>query len=127
MLLARALADSWARAEEDLLALHTKLGIASNSYCPLGTPDLHKWNVSVATDPTLTSIAKATGTSNYQVTLRWQLQKGCVGLSRVAVHACVDPPCPPGTHTHTLAHIYTHTHTHTHTHHHHHPPRALFA
>ena len=100
--------------EEDLLALHAKLGIASNSvspthrhqphtnhdpplhttfacrptclpfrestfwctclfpaqYCPLGTPDLHKWNVSVATDPTISAIAKATGTSNYQVTLR---------------------------------------------------------
>ena len=37
-----------------------------------------KWNVSFATDPTLTKIAAATGLTNAQVVLRWELQKGVV-------------------------------------------------
>ena len=37
-----------------------------------------KWNVSFATDPTLTKIAAAAGLTNAQVVLRWELQKGVV-------------------------------------------------
>lgn len=54
---------------EGLLALNTKLGIQTDGYSPLGTPDVVKWNVSVTKDPTLTAIAVATGLTNAQVTL----------------------------------------------------------
>lgn len=64
--------------EDDLLAFHASLGIASNAYSPLDTPDFiqQKWNVSIYTDPTVTEVAKATGATDAEVTLRWALQKG---------------------------------------------------
>ena len=63
--------------EDDLAALHKTLGIVGNSYSPLGTPDVRtNWDVNIHNDTTLTKIAAATHTSNAQVALKWELQKG---------------------------------------------------
>ena len=67
----------WCRWHDDgLLALHRRLGIASNGYAPFAAPDFVHWNVSIAADPTLSDIAAATNRTNWQVVLRWELQKG---------------------------------------------------
>lgn len=62
--------------DDALLAVHRRLGIASNGYAPFAAPDFAHWNVSIATDPTLKEVGAATNRTSWQVALRWELQKG---------------------------------------------------
>ena len=63
--------------QTDLRAFHTKVGIATEAWSPLGQG-------SVLEDPTLTEIAEAHDVSAAQVIIRWHLQLGNVVIPKSA-------------------------------------------